>query len=449
MKSLLKMMLPLITLILLITFKLDVQADSYTYWDGYGWAQCSSNDYTSDPIEISFEVTYDYEEAYKMLEYVNEERRKAGVQELILKDDLMDLAMIRAAEGNIYFEHSRPDGSDFQSLNYMIYSENLHGSGGPVTQAFNSLKNSEGHFENMMRPEYKYVGFGKAGHCWAQVFCVEEIYHVDGFDYKNPENNKPVLWDTMTSGQRTNRTEMVTVKVNPEKCVLDLEVSCGGYANHSVAYVDEVLEPTLYLTRIGPRGSLPFEVPVSEYYVAVTNDVTDKTLKCVKAGKTTIEVSLKDYPQLKATKDITIKKNEFKVNGNTYKITNYEKEEVTLLKAGITKKNITIPEGVYLKELAGDFFDVTSISPNAFKNNKKVQNVTIDSSVTSIGKNAFYGCKNLKKITVKSTKITNVGKNAFKGIHKKAVIKVPKSKLSTYKKLFKNKGQKKTVKIKQ
>jgi hypothetical protein len=49
---------------------------------------------------------------------------------------------------------------------------------------------------------------------------------------------------------------------------------------------------------------------------------------------------------------------------------------------------------------------------------------------------------------VKSDVIKSVGKNALKGINKKAVIKVSKTKLKDYRKLFKKKGQKKSVKVK-
>lgn len=90
---------------------------------------------------------------------------------------------------------------------------------------------------------------------------------------------------------------------------------------------------------------------------------------------------------------------------------------------------------------------MTTVSKNAFKNNKKLKKVIIGKNVTKIEANAFSGCKNLKAITVKSTKLKSVGKNAFKGIHKNAKIKVPASKLKKYKKLMGKKGQKSTVKI--
>lgn len=53
----------------------------------------------------------------------------------------------------------------------------------------------------------------------------------------------------------------------------------------------------------------------------------------------------------------------------------------------------------------------------------------------------------MKTITVKTTTLKKVGKKAFQGINAKAVIKVPKKKVPVYKKLFKGKGQKKTVNI--
>ena len=99
-------------------------------------------------------------------------------------------------------------------------------------------------------------------------------------------------------------------------------------------------------------------------------------------------------------------------------------------------------------KINGVTYKVTSIANNAFKNCKKLKKITIGANVTSIGKNAFSKAKALKTITVKSKKLKKVGKGALKGIHKKAVIKVPKAKLKKYKKLFKGKGQKKTVKIK-
>ena len=130
-------------------------------------------------------------------------------------------------------------------------------------------------------------------------------------------------------------------------------------------------------------------------------------------------------------------------------------------------KKVAIPKTVKIGNVE---YQVTAIAPKALKNSKKLQSIvipdtiteigegsfegctalksiTIGKNVTTIGKNAFKNCKNLKKITVKSKKLKKVGKSVLSGVHKKCVIKVPKKKLTAYKKLFKGKGQKKTVKI--
>lgn len=161
--------------------------------------------------------------------------------------------------------------------------------------------------------------------------------------------------------------------------------------------------------------------------------------------------------------------------GREFKVTESDgsesKPSVTLTKLSAKEKKakkVTIPKTVTINNVK---YRVTGIAAKTFKNSKKLQtvvipdtvteigtgsfegckklkSVTIGKNVTSIGKNAFKNCKNLKKITVKSTKLKKVGKGALTGINRKCVIKVPKKQLKSYKRLFKGKGQKKSVKIK-
>ncbi len=106
--------------------------------------------------------------------------------------------------------------------------------------------------------------------------------------------------------------------------------------------------------------------------------------------------------------------------------------------------DISIPDTV---TISGITYKVTSVAKNAFKSNKNLEKITIGKNVAKINAGAFNGCKNLSVINIKSKKLSSVGKNAFKGIKAKAKIKVPSSRLSNYKKLFADKGQKSTVKI--
>ena len=109
------------------------------------------------------------------------------------------------------------------------------------------------------------------------------------------------------------------------------------------------------------------------------------------------------------------------------------------------KTSYTVPYQVAYESVN---YPVTEIADNAFKNCQKLKKITISKNIVRIGKNAFYGDKKLKKITVKTENLKEIGKNALKEIHKDAVIKVPKKKLKEYTKLFKGKGQKKSVRVK-
>ncbi len=140
--------------------------------------------------------------------------------------------------------------------------------------------------------------------------------------------------------------------------------------------------------------------------------------------------------------------------GQVYTVGNYKYKIIsaktngtgTVSFVGLAKSvsSVTIGDTV---TILGAKFKIVQISDKALKNKTGVTSVTIGSNVQTIGKEAFYGMKKLKTLTIKSTKITKVGSNALKGIYSSAKIKVPKSKLSKYKSLFKNKGQKSSVKI--
>lgn len=186
--------------------------------------------------------------------------------------------------------------------------------------------------------------------------------------------------------------------------------------------------------------------------------IADITVKAMDTGKEkTVKVTVKKVekepanptnpakPSQPTTK--TVKKGTKLIVGtNTFVVTNVKAKTVSY-KATKNKKaaKITIPATV---KSGKQVYKVTTIADNAFKNNKKIKTVVVGKNVRTIGKKAFYGCKNLKKITVQSSIIKKVGAKAFKGINKKAVIKVPSKKYKAYKKVFKGKGQAKTVTIK-
>ena len=160
-------------------------------------------------------------------------------------------------------------------------------------------------------------------------------------------------------------------------------------------------------------------------------------------------------------------------SGAIYRVTSSDSKNPTV---EYKKTTAVVGGSVKIKssvKVLGITYKITAIAANTFKNNKKITSVTVGSNVTSIGKsafekckklksitlsknvedigkNAFKNCKNFNTITIKSTKldVDGVKKGAFSGIGKKVVVKVPKSKYSAYKKLLREKGLNKKVKIK-
>ena len=443
----------------IMAVKVDAQADSYRYWDGRQWRNPSSNLYTSNPIEVTYKVKYCYEEAYKMIDLVNAERRKAGVPELEAKDELMDAAMMRAAETALYWSHTRPDGSSSCSASIFSDGENIYTGSELAQEANESLVSSPGHYATMIREKYAYAGYGYVeayegsrlvGCYWVQIFSTANKYYEDGFDLYHPENNKPVQWDKMTVGQRKDYAADFTAKVNPD--ILSLQAGLDFYED---IFPGKEIAVSVNTRTVSNDWGCFCYLSADQYNVKVLTPTlctySDGKIKALKSGKAKIQFSLKADSSINTTiefeiKDKPVKKgSKIEASGNTYKVTSTKSKTVSFYKGKADAKKASVPRTV---KIQGKTYKVTSIAANAFKNNKKLTSVTVGANVTTIGSKAFYGCKNLKKITVKSTKLKSVGKNALRGIHKKAVVKVPKSKLLKYKKLFKSRGQKKTVRIK-
>lgn len=132
----------------------------------------------------------------------------------------------------------------------------------------------------------------------------------------------------------------------------------------------------------------------------------------------------------------------YTVGAYKYQVLNDLEVAFVGLKSNKTKK-VTIDKTVTIE---GKSFQVTTIAGKALRK-KNITSLVIGANVKKIGAKAFENCKKLKTITIKSTQIKSIGKNACKGIPKKARVKVPKKKLSSYKKMLKNAGLNKKVKI--
>lgn len=118
---------------------------------------------TSEVVELRVD---EISEA-KLFALVNEERRKAGVAELVLRSEVLPIARSHARDmwERKYFSHVSPEGKDVgtrldeKNIDYTFAGENL-ALAPSVSTAHTGLMNSEGHRANILEPNFKKLGIG-------------------------------------------------------------------------------------------------------------------------------------------------------------------------------------------------------------------------------------------------------------------------------------------------
>ena len=128
-------------------------------------------------LETNVTGEFDYTKALEVLNLVNIERQKAGVENLTLDSSLTDSAMQRAAELSILFDHTRPSGqSCFTAINksYGGAGENIALWQTTAQEVMYSWMNSSGHRANILSSGFKSIGIGcfylNGSYHWVQVF---------------------------------------------------------------------------------------------------------------------------------------------------------------------------------------------------------------------------------------------------------------------------------------
>ncbi|WP_082232452.1 CAP domain-containing protein [Halobacillus massiliensis] len=127
-----------------------------------------------DPSEFEKEV----------VELVNEERAKEGLEPLKMYERLSDLARMKSQDmaDESYFDHTSPTyGSPFEMMDqydfkYWSAGENIAAGQRTPEQVMDGWMNSPGHRENIMKEEFTHIGVGYVegegsyGTYWTQMF---------------------------------------------------------------------------------------------------------------------------------------------------------------------------------------------------------------------------------------------------------------------------------------
>lgn len=465
-----------------------------------GWYQ----GYSPNSIPVTYEVTYCYDEAYKMIDLVNDFRKSEGKEPVVVNDVMMEIAMERAAQISLYMSHERPDSLDNVATGMFIVSENITESCESAEDAVEMLKNSrDGHRENMLSSSWKYAGFGMVkvkdqdtGEYTQYYTGAVQIYTSKKGGYAPKlENGDVVKGDyidlaAMPLSNRQNYTEWYTADLNPEyitdftsqydsveKCAGETSCNKEVIQNSKIGTVWTFKSPRVCTLWANPYIKKAFsqylEMQSSQYTVTssdpdVCKVIDQKTVQAVGSGTATITITWLQNPQYqsKVKMVVTGAKNSWTIDGITYQITDQKKHTAQVTEE-VGNTDISIPATVKIK---GKVYKVTKIASGAFQNDKDIYSVKLGNNVTVIGKNAFSGCtelkevtlgsrvtrieknafancKKLKKLTIRSKKLKKVEKNAVKGVNKKIWIIAPKSKVKKYRKLFKKAGYKKIKRI--
>lgn len=470
-------------------------------WNG-GHFDKSGFEYPSSVIPVSYEVTYCYDEAYKMIDLVNDFRKSEGKEPVVVNDVMMEIAMERAAQISLYWSHERPDSLSNIATGMFIVSENITGVCESAEDAVEMLKSSrEGHRENMLG-NWKYAGFGMVkvkdrytGEIQYYTGAVQIYTSQKGGYAPKLENGDVVKGDridlaTTPLSHRQNYTEWYTADLNTEyitdfssqydsveKCAGETSCNKEVVQNSKIGTVWEIEAPRLSTLWADPYIQKAYTqrmVMQSSQYSVTSSDpdvckvIDQKTVQAVGSGTATITITWLQNPQYqsKVKMVVTGAKNSWTIDGITYQITNQKKRTAQVTEE-VGNTDISIPATVKIK---GKVYKVTKIASGAFQNDKDIYSVKISNNVTVIGKNAFSGCtelkevtlgsrvtrieknafancKKLKELTIRSKKLKKVEKNAVKGVNKKIWIIAPKSKVKKYRKLFKKAGYKKTKRI--
>ncbi len=149
----------------------DAGFEEYPEW----LIELNNGDYArAEHISVMGTIDYDY--AFQVLDLVNQERSSAGVEPLVMDQELLDAAMLRACEISVATSHDRPDGTSCFSASSKMYGENIAAGQFDPAEAMNSWMNSAGHRGNILSSSFTTIGVGcfysNGNYYWVQCFGI-------------------------------------------------------------------------------------------------------------------------------------------------------------------------------------------------------------------------------------------------------------------------------------
>ncbi|MBR4359744.1 MAG: leucine-rich repeat protein [Clostridia bacterium] len=348
---------------------------------------------SAETYDVSYAVVFAQDGCRDMLQMINDFRTGSdawywaeddetkvwpeNLQALVYDYDLERIAMQRAAECVLHYDHTRPDGTRcftaFTENDIISRGENIavgYNSMSTPAEAFNAWREQnepyagQGHRRNMLNARFNCIGVGHVqyGECdfWAQAL-----------GYRETPNT--------AATSSNNQTTVVYVTVNSD---LFTESTAGSLAVSSVTL------------EYGVPADLPVitaQIRMEEQWPAAYRDPDEVTL----------------YPAWTSADPACVEINGTQALGKAV--------GQTSLSASVFGQSLSLSAAVACSTLlTPDFIlprDLTRIEDDSFYETGAVA-VEIPESVTVIGQRAFYACQSLRQITIPSS-VTQIADDAF------------------------------------
>lgn len=133
---------------------------------------------------------------------------------------------------------------------------------------------------------------------------------------------------------------------------------------------------------------------------------------------------------------------EFDAGGISYMVTEIKDGKVYVEVTGVINDRATTVYIPKKTEYNKTEMIVSSIGEDSFSYLERLRKVVVAADITHIAKDAFKGAEKFSRLVIKTSALNKVEKNIFKDVSSNLVVEVPKKKLTSYKKLFNNKGAK-------
>ncbi|MBO5088388.1 MAG: CAP domain-containing protein [Lachnospiraceae bacterium] len=252
--------------------------------------------------------TCEYDKAYEVLKLINEERADAGKQKLTMDKDLLEAAMLRAAEITVSFDHVRPNGTKCFTVCDKVYAENIaygYETSADVVEGWMSSK--QGHRESIMNGDYETVGIGcfkqNGVRYWVQCFGYDDLKKVS-----QPDNVKRTYIVALTSSGKTTIKPQAETKTETKT---DTEAQAESEADDTVTNPLQSGVSGVKVSAGKKKLTITWKKKsgVSGYKLQISTSKSFKSKQTYTIGKNTTKKVIKKYKgkSLKAKKKYYIR----------------------------------------------------------------------------------------------------------------------------------------------